>query len=292
MVSMGAGLPWVVRDLDLTRLGAGREVPFALWWGEGGPGASLARQDHVAHDRVDLLLPALAGEHAVVADAGLHVMAAFVGPDARAQVMGRRRLAQRADVVALAFHCEQRGAADGAGLDARAAVVELAPGQPGLLENPLDRLKVELGREVQHGEILVVEGLGGLRLLDVAAGQVLVEVQVCLAVAVDVHGHEGGELHEAGVDPPPGAGVAGGTRAIRFCSNHSIGLLMASALTLVGLMRVSIGPAISVMLRGWAGLFAWAMTATAVSTCTHGWQTATTCERPPRNSSQPTRWAT
>ena len=29
---------------------------------------------------------------------------------------------------------------------------------------------------------------------------------------------------------------------------------MASSLTLVGLMRVSIGPAIRVMLRGWAGL--------------------------------------
>ena len=38
------------------------------------------------------------------------------------------------------------------------------------------------------------------------------------------------------------------------CSNQSIGLLVASSLTLVGLTRVSIGPAISVMLRGCGGV--------------------------------------
>ena len=35
--------------------------------------------------------------------------------------------------------------------------------------------------------------------------------------------------------------------------NHDIGLLLASSLTLVGLTRVSIGPAISVIERGCAG---------------------------------------
>ena len=56
---------------------------------------------------------------------------------------------------------------------------------------------------------------------------------------------------------------------------------MASSLTLVGLMRVSMGPAIKVMLRGWAGLPAWAIREAAVSTCTHGWHTATTWVRRP-----------
>ena len=68
-----------------------------------------------------------------------------------------------------------------------------------------------------------------------------------------------------------------------------MGLLMASSLTLVGLMRVSMGPAISVMLRGCAGLPDWAMTAAAASTCTHGWQTATTWVGEPMISSQPIR---
>src|SRR5262245_6256293 len=39
---------------------------------------------------------------------------------------------------------------------------------------------------------------------------------------------------------------------MRLRSNHSIGLELASAFTLVGLTRVSIGPAIKVMLRGCA----------------------------------------
>ena len=52
---------------------------------------------------------------------------------------------------------------------------------------------------------------------------------------------------------------------------------LASSLTLVGLTRVSIGPAISVMERGCAGLPACAITATAASTATQGWHTASTC---------------
>ena len=51
---------------------------------------------------------------------------------------------------------------------------------------------------------------------------------------------------------------------------------------MVGLIRVSIGPAISVMLRGCAALSSSAMSATAASTGTQGWQTPTTCEPGPR----------
>ena len=48
---------------------------------------------------------------------------------------------------------------------------------------------------------------------------------------------------------------------------------MASSLTLVGLMRVSTGPAIRVMLSGVAGLSSSAMIATAASAWAQGWQT-------------------
>src|SRR5215831_10711132 len=170
--------------------------------------ALLARQNHVAHDRINLLLPTPAGEDAVVADTRLHVVTAHVGFDALAQLMGRRRLARRADVVALTLDREKCSAADGAWLDALAAEVELAPGKPCLLEYPGHRLEIEFGREVQHREILIVERLGGLRLLNIALRQVLVEVEVRLAMAVDVHGHEGCKLHETRIDPPPGAAVA------------------------------------------------------------------------------------
>ena|ERR1043165_5659505 len=41
----------------------------------------IARQNGVLQQRINLRFPLLAGEHAVVADAGLHVMAFAVGAD-------------------------------------------------------------------------------------------------------------------------------------------------------------------------------------------------------------------
>jgi hypothetical protein len=66
-----------------------------------------------------------------------------------------------------------------------------------------------------------------------------------------------------------------GTWLIRFFSNQSIGLLVASVFTLVGLTRQSTGPAISVRLRGCAGLSSSAISAVAASAATQGWHTAT-----------------
>jgi hypothetical protein len=47
-------------------------------------GRLLVRQYHIAHDRIDLRLPALATEYAVVANTGLHVMTLHVRLQARA----------------------------------------------------------------------------------------------------------------------------------------------------------------------------------------------------------------
>jgi hypothetical protein len=86
----------------------------------------------------------------------------------------------------------------------------------------------------------------------------------------------GRKLHEARIDLRNAPPWRNGTRAIRFFSNQSIDLELASSFTLVGLTRVSIGPAIRVMLRGCAGFWLCAITATASSTATQGWQTAST----------------
>ncbi len=51
----------------------------------------------------------------------------------------------------------------------------------------------------------------------------------------------------------PAPGNRHGTVEITFCSNHSMGRVMARSLTAVGLTRVSIGPAISVSVRGMHG---------------------------------------
>ena len=59
-----------------------------------------------------------------------------------------------------------------------------------------------------------------------------------------------------------------------LCSNQFERRGVARSLTLVGLIRVSTGPAIRVRLRGWAGLSLAAMIATAASAAGQGWQTA------------------
>ncbi len=66
-----------------------------------------------------------------------------------------------------------------------------------------------------------------------------------------------------------------GTWLMRFFSNHSMGLLVARRFTSVGFTRQSTGPAISVRLRGCAGLSSSAITAVAASAATQGWHTAT-----------------
>ena len=78
--------------------------------------------------------PSAAGEHAVMADAGLHVVALEIGAEAEAHVRGRRPSRRRRSVVALALDGEQHGAADRARVDRRAAIFELAERQRVLLE--------------------------------------------------------------------------------------------------------------------------------------------------------------
>ena len=58
------------------------------------PSSSAVGQDQVVHERVDLRLPPAAVEHAVVADAGLQVVALAHGPDVAAQIVGGERLAR------------------------------------------------------------------------------------------------------------------------------------------------------------------------------------------------------
>src|SRR6202030_3029393 len=50
-----------------------RAEPFKM--AATSPARSIARQNHVLQNRINLVLPALAGKDAVVPDAGLHVVA-------------------------------------------------------------------------------------------------------------------------------------------------------------------------------------------------------------------------
>ncbi len=134
------------------------------------------RQDEVADHGIDLVLPALAVEGAVVADIGLQVMALQMRAQRVAEIVGGGRLAERADVVAAAFDGEQRRAADQAGIDLAAAVGEVARRQLRPLEHAVDGLDVEFLGQVEDGEILVVEGLDLLRFAGLAGGEMVVKL--------------------------------------------------------------------------------------------------------------------
>ena len=95
----------------------------------------VARQDHVLDDRIDLVFPAFAGKHAVVADASLHVGAFEAGAKRLAQVVGRDGLADRADVVTLALDCQQHCTPDRARIDGFAAPFQPAARQRVFLES-------------------------------------------------------------------------------------------------------------------------------------------------------------
>src|ERR1700737_573639 len=110
-------------------------------------------------------------------------------------------------------------------------------------------------------------------------------------VAVQVHAHKSSKLHKTGIDAAQGARIAQRYDPDQVVSNQSIGRLVARRLTSVGLTRASIGPAINVMLRGWAGSESSAMIATAASTATQGWHTPTTCTPGPSTCRKVMTWS-
>src|SRR5262245_1556738 len=92
-----------------------------------------------------------------MSDAGLHVVALEIGAQSGTQIVRRRRLADGADVVALAFDREQHGALDGARLDALALPFELAGRQCAFPKNETNGFQIEFRGQIENGEVLVVE---------------------------------------------------------------------------------------------------------------------------------------
>src|SRR5262245_9350625 len=76
-----------------------------------------------------------------------------------------------------------------------------------LLEDALDGLEIDLGGQVGHREVLLVERARGARLLDVAPGQMTMYLRVRPDVPAEVHRHEGAQLHEPGIHEAPGSPV-------------------------------------------------------------------------------------
>jgi hypothetical protein len=85
-------------------------------------------------------------------------------------------LADGADVIALAFHCEQHGAPDRARFNPLTPPFERSGRQCMFLEYEAHRVQIELRGEVKHREILVIKSLGCLRFLALPVGEVLVKL--------------------------------------------------------------------------------------------------------------------
>src|SRR5579863_6551425 len=112
----------------------------------GGPieESLLARSavdvNELGHFGVDLGTPAAAVEDAVMTDLGLKVMMPLADGHARTEIQNRGGLADRADIVVLALHREDRGTRDGARLDLAAPRLEVPERQGMLLKDALDGL--------------------------------------------------------------------------------------------------------------------------------------------------------
>ena len=139
------------RRLGLARAGRCRRVHAGV---EGltpvarPPRRLLRDLDHVAHHRVDLVLPAPAAEHAVVADVRLHVVGAQVGrrPRQRSCAASVWPIAQMSSRSPSTVSSAVRRIAAGSILRPRKR--QLAERQRVLLEHQAHRLEVEVGRQV------------------------------------------------------------------------------------------------------------------------------------------------
>ena len=126
-----------------------------------------------------------------MADAGLHMVLFAKWLDRRAKIMGGQSLADGANIVPLALDGEQRGATNCARVDLAALPFELAQRQRMVLKHQLHCFEIELGRQIQNGEIFVVEDLLHLRLFGLALRQMLEKLHMSFHVLFHVHRHEG-----------------------------------------------------------------------------------------------------
>ena len=190
---------------------AAGEVAAVLAVREAGPQCAVVVADEVAHARHDLLAPLAAVEDAVVTNAWLLPVHMACAGDVGRERVGGLGLADAGDVVELALDRHQRGL-DGGRIDLAAAAHPDAARQLVLLEHDLDGLQVELGGEVHHREILVVEGAMAVGRIVVAFHEMLELAHVGVDVPVEVHADERGELQEARIDPAHRARIGEGHR--------------------------------------------------------------------------------
>src|SRR5580693_4788694 len=113
--------------------------------------------DEVPDHRIDVVLEAGAGEHAVVADTVLDMARAPVAGDVGADAVRRLGLARRAKAVLAALYRQQRRLPQGAEIHRRAFVGQLAGRDMMFEEKFSQRFNVETFGHVEHRKIFIVK---------------------------------------------------------------------------------------------------------------------------------------
>src|SRR5580700_4991762 len=130
---------------------------------------STVGADEVADLGIDLRLPPPAVEDPVMADIELQVAGLLRFRHVTAETLRCCRLADGANVVSFALDGHQRGLLDRARIDQFVVYAEPAMRQILALKHPVNGLQIEIGRQVHHRAVFVVEGAGRRRLVDIAS---------------------------------------------------------------------------------------------------------------------------
>src|SRR3546814_21041594 len=93
----------------------------------------------------------------------------------------------------------QRCLANRLGLHAPPTVAKIAPGQEVLLNHVLHGFQVEFSGQVEDGEILVVDRLGGVGLGAVPGDEGVDEVEMGSDVPAQIHAETRADLEESGI---------------------------------------------------------------------------------------------
>src|SRR6185437_2900110 len=103
---------------------------------------------------------------------------------------------------------EDRSAADRAGIDFHPARYERTARQRMAMEDAVDRLEIEIRREIHHRRVFVIEFPRRVGAFDIALDEMLEELDMRVHMPVEIHAEKAGELHEAGIYPAESAGIA------------------------------------------------------------------------------------
>src|SRR5262245_31407520 len=129
-------------------------------------------------------------EHPIMPNGRLHVVNLVFGRNIDAQRVRRLGLADARDIVVLPFHRHQSNAPDSTWFDGTAAMGHFTLRQRVADKYRVYRLQIELGCQVHHSQILVVEFAMLLRRITVAFDQVEEQIVMRLYMAVEIHTHE------------------------------------------------------------------------------------------------------